>query len=167
MTFQIAKLSKRLNELEINISNSESLNLAISKSPVGWHIGHTLLTINVVIDGLKKSDPNGYKSKFNFSKIFVFTTNKIPRGKAQSPRSLQPKNNLTAEDLKNHLDITKGKLAELKTLKPNNYIEHPVFGKLKLKYTIKFLEIHTNHHLHIIRDIIKANNNGLKQKRTT
>jgi hypothetical protein len=159
MTFQMAKLSKRLDELETKISNSEGVNLAISKSSVGWHIEHTLLTINVAIDGLKKSDPNDYEWKFNFSKTFVFITNKIPRGRAQSPRSLQPKNNLTAEALKNHFDITKRKLAELQILKPNNYIKHPVFGKLKLKPTIKFLEIHTKHHLDIIKDIIKANNN--------
>jgi hypothetical protein len=55
------KLSKRLNELESKILNSESLNLAISKSSVGWHIEHALLTINFIIDGLKKSDPNEYR----------------------------------------------------------------------------------------------------------
>lgn len=151
------KLSKCLNELESKISNSESLNLAISKSSVGWHVEHTLLTINSIIDRLKNSDPNDYKWKFNFPKILVFTINKIPRGRAQSPVSVQPRNNFTIETLKNHLDITKRKLAELQILKPTNYIEHPVFGKLKLKHTIKFLEIHTKHHIDIINDIIKTN----------
>ena len=155
----MVKLSKRLNELETKISKSESLNLAVSKSSVGWHIEHTLLVVNATIDALKKSDPNKYKRKFNFPKILVFTINKIPRGRAQSPRWLQPTNNSTVEVLKNHFNITKGKLAELQILKANNYIEHPVFGKLNLKPSIRFLEIHTKHHIDIIRDIIKANNN--------
>ena len=149
------KLSNCLNELESKISNSETLNLAISKSTVGWHIEHTLLTINVIIDRLKNSDPNNYTWKFNFPKILVFTINKIPRGRAQSPGPVQPKNNFTMVTLMSHLDSTKRKLAELQILKPNNYIEHPVFGKLKLKHTIKFLEIHTQHHIHIINDILK------------
>lgn len=150
------KLSTCLNELESKISNSESLNLVISKSPVGWHIEHSLLTINVIIERLKNSNPDAYRWKFNFPKMLVFTINKIPRGRAQSPAPVQPKNNFTIETLKNHLDSTKRKLAELQILKPINYIEHPVFGKLKLKHTIKFLEIHTKHHIDIINDILKT-----------
>jgi len=43
----------------------------------------------------------------------------------------------------------------LKTLPKDRYFEHPFFGKLKLKQTINFLEIHTMHHLDIIEDIKK------------
>ncbi len=149
------KLLNCLNELESKISNSESLNAAISKSPVGWHIEHTLLTINVILERLKNSDPDAYRWKFNLPKMLVFTLNKIPRGRAQSPGTVQPKDNFSMETLKHHLDSTKRKLAELQNLKPTNYIEHPFFGKLKLKHTIKFLEIHTKHHIHIINDILK------------
>lgn len=67
---------------------------------------------------------------------------------------MQPKNDLTMETLKKHIESTKRKLAELQILKPTNYIEHPVFGKLRLKDSIKFLEIHTRHHIHIINDIL-------------
>lgn len=149
------KLSTCLNELESKISNSESLKAAISKSPVGWHIEHALLTINVIIDRLIKSDPDDYTWKFNLPRIIVFTLNKIPRGRAQSPAPVQPKNDFTTETLKKHIERTKRKLAEMQILKPTNYIEHPVFGKLKLKHTIKFLEIHTKHHIDIINDILK------------
>ena len=87
--------------------------------------------------------------------IKLFAINKIPRGRAQAPGPVQPKNDLTMETLKKHIESTKRKLAELQILKPINYIEHPVFGKLKLKDSIKFLEIHTMHHIHIINDILK------------
>jgi hypothetical protein len=36
----------------------------------------------------------------------------------------------------------------------DHFFEHPYFGKLKLKETIRFLEIHTTHHLSIIEDIV-------------
>jgi hypothetical protein len=82
--------------------------------------------------------------------------NRIPRGRAKAPKVVQPKANFNTETLKNHLEKGKTKLAELDTIGDKNYFEHPYFGHLRLKPTIKFLEIHTNHHLKIINDIIEA-----------
>lgn len=151
-------LGNLITELENKIPKQEFINEEISKSSVGWHIEHTLLAINRVIDQLKKSDPNDYKWKFSFIRILVFTINKIPRGRAQSPNSVKPSNNFTAETLKKHSETTKEKLKEFQTLKPNNYFEHPYFGKLNLKPSIKFLKIHTKHHIEIISDIIGRSN---------
>jgi hypothetical protein len=151
------KLKKLIQDLESKIPNQEMLNPTISKSSVGWHIEHTLLTMNLVIEALQKSNPENYKRTFNFYRILVFTVNKIPRGKARAPKVVQPKVDFNTETLKNHLEKGKTKLAELDTIGDKNYFEHPYFGHLKLKPTIKFLEIHTNHHLQIINDIIESN----------
>ena len=150
------KLKTLLMILESKIGKSEQINLQVSKSSVGWHIEHTLLAINVIITGLKNSNPSEYKWKFNLSRLFVFTINKIPRGKGKAPDRVQPKTIFTTESLKNHLTLTQDKLTELNNLKANQYIDHPIFGNLNLKSTIKFLHIHTNHHIEIIVDIIKV-----------
>ena len=152
------KLVRQLDELESKISQSDSLNLAISKSSIGWHIEHALLTINLIIEGLKQSDPNDYKWKFSRSKFLVFTMNKIPRGRARSPKAVLPKGDFSIDTLRRHCNATKIKLVELQNLKPKSYIQHPFFGKLKLKSTLKFIVIHTKHHIDIINDILKANN---------
>jgi len=49
------KSNGQLNELETKISKQDILSQDISKSNVGWHIEHTLLTINNVIEEVKKS----------------------------------------------------------------------------------------------------------------
>jgi hypothetical protein len=152
------KLSELLNELESKIPKQELINQTISKSSVGWHIEHTLLTINLIIRALKKSNQNDYKWKFNFPRVLVFSMNNIPRGGAKSPKAVQPKNNFNTESLKNHINIATERIKELSSLKKDNFFEHPVFGNLNLKPTIKFLEIHTNHHIKIINDIIKNAN---------
>lgn len=151
------KLKKLIQDLESKIPNQEMLNPAISKSSVGWHIEHTLLTMNLVIGALQKSNPENYKQTFNFYRVLVFAMNKIPRGKAKAPKIVQPKEDFNVESLKSHIEKGKVKLAEINSIGDKNYFEHPYFGHLTLKPTIKFLEIHTNHHLQIINDIIKSN----------
>ena len=37
----------------------------------------------------------------------------------------------------------------------NAYFRHLIFGNLNKKRTIRFLQIHTAHHLKIIQDILK------------
>ena len=149
------KLSTLIDQLEQYIAKQTSINPSVSRSPVGWHIEHSLLTIDSIIDALKRSDPALYKWKFNFPKLLIFTINKIPRGRAQAPSTVQPNENFSAASLKTHAASTRQKLLELEKLQSNKFIKHPVFGHLKLKPTLKFIAIHTQHHLNIIKDILK------------
>jgi len=150
------KLNQLINELETLLPKHECANLRISQSIVGWHIEHTLLTLNLIIEQLIKSDPDTYKWQFNFTRTLVFAINKIPRGRAKAPKVVQPKVGFNAITLKNHLDYVKEKIKNLNSLKQDNYFAHPYFGNLNLKPTIKFLELHTKHHLNIMNDIVKS-----------
>ena len=148
------KLETYLIEVENKISNQEISNAEVSKANVGWHIEHILLTIDKIIDSLKKSEPANYKSSFNFTRLLVFTMNKLPRGRVKATKAVIPEE-YNEKSLREHLYSTKLKLEELKTIDSNKYFNHPVFGNLKLNKTIKFLDIHTKHHLKIINDILK------------
>lgn len=150
------ELKKLLIELESKISNQELLNPIVSKSSVGWHIEHILLTMNLVIESIHKSNPDNYKRTFNLNRLLVFTLNKIPRGKVKAPRMVRPQEDFTTDSLKNHLEKVKSNLRKLDTLSANNYFEHPFMGQLNLKPTIRFIKIHTNHHINIIKEIIES-----------
>lgn len=147
-------LENLLAALENALPQQHKQNLSVSASSVGWHIEHLLLTNTAIINALKKSEPTKYKRSFRFSKLLVFTTGKIPRGRAKAPKVVTP-DVFNAETLRTHLITTKDIIQELKTLPPSAYFTHPFFGDLKLKATIRFLEIHTKHHLKIIEDILK------------
>jgi DinB superfamily len=151
----MSNLSKLLDQIETQIPFCETLNQAISQANVGWHIEHSLLTLNGITDSLAKSNPDNYTWKFNFIRIVVLTTKKIPRGRAKSPKVVQPKQAVNTIDLLKHLSETRHKTKDLVTMPKDRYFEHPFFGKLTLQQTINFLEIHTKHHLEIIKDIIK------------
>jgi hypothetical protein len=148
-------LTTLVTELESKLSHQTLLNEAVSKSSVGWHIEHTFLVIKSVTNALKSSTPNDYKWTFSPIRTFVLTTNHIPRGKGKAPKSVQPQTYST-ESLLTHFEKVREKMTELYTLSPDTFFKHPYFGNLKHKNAIKFLEIHTKHHLKIIDDIVKA-----------
>lgn len=151
------KIQQLLTQLEVNISNAERINNAISAVPVGWHIEHSLLVLNSVAEALRDSDPAEYKRKFSIWKLIVFTTNKIPRGRAKSPARVLPKGDGTKESLNTLLHLTTKNLEAAFSLPPNHWFRHPIFGALNVKPAFKFMGIHTNHHLQIIKDITAAN----------
>lgn len=148
------KMELLLAELEHSVPFYNKKKESISQSDAGWHIEHSLLTIDQIIARLSQSKNNRYKRAFSFPRFIVMTTGIIPRGRAQSPRSVQPAGDINPETLQRHLAITSEKLIELVLLDKEQFFEHPYFGHLKLKQAVRFLEIHTRHHVKIIRDII-------------
>ena len=149
----MSNLKTLVNQLESHIVDFKKTNVAISQSSIGWHIDHSLMVINGIIDQLKKSNPEQYKWQFNWNRIFIQSINKIPRGKAKAPKVVQPLEPATATLLISKLEIAKNSLVDLETLNANSYFTHPYFGDLNLKKTLWFLNLHTNHHLKIIKDI--------------
>lgn len=148
------KLLKQIKELESKIPNQEDYNPEISKSNVGWHIEHILLTNKMILEAVEKSNPADYTWSFKLPRIVVFTMNKIPRGRAKAPKVVVPKT-YDEQTLLEHLKIVTLKIQGLENMSSDKYFDHPYFGNLRLNKTIKFLEIHTNHHLEIINEIMK------------
>jgi len=148
------KLLKQIKELESTIPNQEDYNPEISKSNVGWHIEHILLTNKMILEAVEKSNPADYTWSFKLPRIVVFTMNKIPRGRAKAPKVVVPKT-YDEQTLLEHLKIVTLKIQGLENMSSDKYFDHPYFGNLRLNKTIKFLEIHTKHHLEIINDILK------------
>ena len=144
-----------LLELESHISNFEKTNPKVSNSTVGWQIDHCLLVINGIIGQIEISDPLKFQPKWTFPKFMVFTTGKIPRGKAKAPKVVIPTQVATQEELLAKLAAAKNNVLKLDSFSENQFFNHPFFKDLNVKQTRKFLTIHTKHHLKIIEDILK------------
>jgi D-serine dehydratase len=142
-------------ELASYIADHNQSNQAISQVAVGWHIEHSLLVIKQITATVAQSEPKLYKSKFNVKRFIVFLTKTIPRGKAKAPKVVIPSEEITVDSLQESLKNTYQAIAYLKDCQEKQYFMHPFFGQLNKKQTIKFLAIHTEHHLKIIRDILK------------
>lgn len=149
------KLRSLIKSLENNIPNTTFTNPSVSQATVGWHIEHSLLTIDLIVKAIVKSTPDNYRWKFNFTRLLIFTINKFPRGKVKAPATVRPKEDLSMESLNTHIVYTLEGIELLNTLQTNQHFEHPFFGELNKPRTVKFLTLHTKHHLAIINDIVK------------
>ena len=148
------KLHKQLDELESFIPQLDVRNEAISASTVGWQIEHDLLVISSVIEGVKRSDPASYKWRFKPLKYVILWRGVILRGKVGAPKVVTP-GEITPESLQAHIALCRQRLAELEQVRNDHYFTHPFFGDLKKKETLRFLYVHTEHHLKIIKDILQ------------
>ena len=149
------KLLNQVKKLEMHIPDYVKQQSTVSTANVGWHIEHSLMVFIIIITAVENSDPAIYKSTFNMNKLLVYTLNKIPRGRAQAPKIVQPLGEVIPENLIPQVEKAFLKIRSLANLQKNHHFDHPYFGKLNLSETIKFLTIHTNHHLKIINDILK------------
>lgn len=147
-------LAELLKDLENKIAHQNAFNEKVSKSNVAWHIDHSLKVILAVSEALKKSNPTEYQWKFNLKRQLVYTTRYIPRGVGKAPKSVQSFDEITQESIEQQLKKVEIALEELQQLDKNSHFQHPYFGSINLKPTLKFLKLHTQHHIKIMNDII-------------
>ncbi len=84
----------------------------------------------------------------------------LPRGVGKSPRSVLP-SGASAAELRARLAELRSRLAGLAVQSElladrRPILPHPYFGGLDPAQTLRFLAVHTHHHLKIVRDIRSA-----------
>ena len=146
---QIATIEKMNDHLELSATQ-------VSTKGVDWHVDHMLKVIIKVSNALKKSDPSTFRRKYNLLRSVIFVSGKIPRGKGKAPKSVLPPEVILKEDLLLQIKEARKHLNEMKELQTDSNFKHPYFGVLNLKMAQRFLDIHTKHHLKIIREILQS-----------
>ena len=150
------ELHKLLDQLQSDIASFEKVNLTVSSGSVGWHIAHSLKTIDQIVTACKHSNPSEYQWHFNFKRFLIMSVaKKIPRGKARAPKIVRPEGDISPEILSLDFVKVRENLNDWDKLDKNAHFPHPFFGVLNKKETEKFLILHTKHHAMIIMDILK------------
>jgi len=149
------KINNLLNKLEYQVNHYTKFNQAISEGNVGWHIVHSCLVIDSVCGAVCKSDATKFIKKFSFKAFLVLLINSFPRGKAKAPSFTMPSEELSPAFILISIQAARTSIEALAKAGKNQYFTHPIFGDLNTEQTFKFLGVHTNHHLKIIKDILK------------
>jgi hypothetical protein len=154
---EMDELNQLISDLESKIAHYETVNLQASTGSVGWHIEHSLKTIDQIVTACKNSNPEVYKWQFNFKRfLIVDVLNIIPRGKVKAPKLVRPEGEISKESIELSLKNLKDNLKDWNLLHKNVFFKHPFFDDLNKKATEKFLVLHTKHHFKIIKDIVKS-----------
>jgi len=151
------KIEKQLQELKSYYNDIEKRNDKISNSSIGWQIDHSLKVVNASSNAYLTSEAKKYKPKFSFVKFFILTFKYIPRGKSKAPKLVNNKESISLGKIEEQMILANDNLNKVAQADANLYFLHPIFGHLNKKEYANFLEIHTAHHLKIIKDILKSN----------
>ena len=144
-----------IKKLESYLPEKDKRNAEVSTSDVAWQIDHSLKVINLVCETLLKSIPKDYKNSFNKWRLLLFTIGYFPRGRVKAPKYVRPPEIISIEDLNLQIQLVYQNIEKLKSADGHMHFKHFIFGVLHKKRTVRFLQLHTKHHLKIIRDILK------------
>lgn len=148
-------IKNQLQKIESLLSKIDVTNDKVSKASVGWHLEHLLLILNSSLKGLTMTDPKDYKPKFSLNKFVFLNFGLIPRGKIRAPKQFIPLEVPTRESILKLVNLARTRLEAVKNLPEKSFITHPFLGDFDKKTTLRFLWLHSNHHLKIVDDVLK------------
>lgn len=148
-------LENKLNQIESYLSNHNRKNTKVSKVTVGWQLDHSLKVINAVVATMQNSDPKLYKDNFSFLGKVLLKLNYFPKGKAKAPKHVMPPEIVSKSAIISQLALAKEHIKQIESLDENVFFKHPMFGNINKKRVVPFLNTHTNHHLKIVKSILK------------
>ena len=149
-------MSDRMDEIERYFSYRSMANDRISKVDVAWQLDHILKAIINITNTLEESDPQDYYFNINPARTFVFNIGDFPRGVAQAPASVMPPEIITDEALADQLKLARNKMEIIQGLPEKSSFNHSEFGLLDRNEAARLIEVHTDHHLKIVRDILEV-----------
>lgn len=129
----------------------------VSAWSVYKHIEHVLLTNSSILFAIERGDSPSKIEKRTFIGYVVLFVGFIPRGRAKAPKEVEPLGKSKSE-LQEFNEELIGRLESLLNAplnEPHNVIaNHPYFGGLSKKQWIRFLCIHSRHHLKITEKLL-------------
>ncbi len=149
----IQGLQRLLLEVEKQIPGFDRSRPGVSAGSIGWHLDHLMLTVELTLLKMTESSPEAYRREYGFWRAVCIGLGWLPRGRAKAPKIVTPVSLKEASALEEQLSQVREQLQKAALLHPKQYMQHPFFGKLKRDTAFRFLEIHTRHHLQIIKEI--------------
>jgi DinB superfamily len=143
-----------LDEIEQYFPHLDQRNPEVSGWCVREQLHHALLSADGIARLVVESTAGARRPSLSPIKWIVLTTGKIPRGRAQAPKRVWPSAGVSREELEQLLAHARESVAAAEAADPAAWYDHFVFGVMRRNEAMKLIQIHTRHHLAIVKDIL-------------
>lgn len=155
------RIAEQFDQIDSYLGRGDEFLASRKDSVSGWSVAEQLDHVTKVCEHILKGILNGKElggKGITLVGRIVSLTGYIPRGAAKSPNRVAGTPE-TAANLRERLSRLRGLLEDYRkvsgTLAQNEkVIPHPFFRNLTRPQALRFMGIHSHHHLKIIRDII-------------
>jgi hypothetical protein len=127
---------------------------SVSRWSVGMHVHHCCLSMIGISKTLRKSTTPKPRAQPSLRRTIVLKCGYIPRGRAESPSFVVPKESVDQEELLRLLDESVIRMREAHTMDRRHWFTHPLLGPMDRDGALKFVLVHNRHHRRIIEDIL-------------
>ncbi len=138
------------------LERAQSAAPGVSAWSVGQHIEHSSKAVIYITGALRESQPPAPPAKWSLIRWIVLTTGYIPRGRAKAPAAVTPDGQPSEADLLALLARMEEGVAATRQLDPGAWFAHFALGIFRRDQALRFIDVHTRHHLKIMRDIVAA-----------
>ena len=155
MKQHLERIQCALEDLEAHLGSWDLNSSRISDWSVGQQIEHVLKatsTFTVLTLRNRQPDGTGFQKQL---KGLVLKRDSFPRGVAKAPDISLPGEDTPKAALPSLLLETRNRLERLDTVSSSAVVHHPHLGEMKRDEAVHFMAIHLEHHLSIIKDIVK------------
>jgi len=136
----------------------------VSRWPITLQLEHigivNVRTIKNAIPGALKNLPENRTGRVSPMAYVVLWFGWIPRGRRKAPEFVQPKNAPLAEvraSVDHYAKLLESIAPQLSQIEScPGCFKHPILGPFTAAQWLRFVEVHTHHHLKIIDDIRRA-----------
>jgi len=144
---------QQLDALSGWVEQRDRLHAPTSMWTIGQQIEHCCLVIGGVHEALRRSEPPAPPAKITIVRRAVWWTGRIPHGRANAPKSVQPAAVPDRTHLEAAIERARGQVDSIRNLAQDAWFRHFMFDVLRRDEALRFLQIHTNHHLRIMKQI--------------
>jgi len=161
-TASVDRIRTQIEQMKKAFSETEEDLAAITVPRSSWcaaaHFDHIIKVAHGTLLILAKPEPPAAPRGLNLIGRLLLALGWMPRGRAQSPDRLRG-SAVTLEELQAslaELENVLERVASRTVTRPNMPIlRHPTFGGLTHAQALRFVRIHTDHHLKIVQKLIR------------
>jgi hypothetical protein len=160
---ELARIEAQLRQVEALIAEGDEKLGRRAPKVSGWSVGEQVDHILKVLDrslGLLLTSDQALPKGINLTGRLLLALRRLPRGVAKSPAALRgaerPAGELREQASRIPPLLAKVREDPARFARPTPVYPHPYFGGLDAARAVRFLAVHTDHHLRIVADIRRA-----------